>query len=52
MTLSKKFLPVLILGAFLILAAVIKFNPPEAQRRPGASGPQMAVETQIGRAHV
>lgn len=46
MTLPKKFLPVVILGAFLIIAAVIKLNPPEAQRRPGASGPEMAVETQ------
>ena len=46
MTLLKKFLPLVILGSFLVIAAVIKFNPPEAQRRPGASGPQMVVETQ------
>ena len=46
MTLLKKFLPLVILGTFLVVAAVIKLNPPEAQRRPGASGPQMAVETQ------
>ena len=46
MTLPKKFLPVAILGTFLVIAAVIKLNPPEAPRRPGASGPQIAVETQ------
>lgn len=46
MRLPKKFLPVVILGTFLVIAAVIKFNPPEAERRPGASGPQIAVETQ------
>ena len=46
MTLPKKFLPVVILGIFLLVAAVIKLNPPEAQRRPGGNGPQIAVETQ------
>ena len=46
MTLPKKFLPVAILGTFLVIAAVIKLNPPEAQRRPGASAPQITVETQ------
>ena len=46
MTLPKKFIPVVILGIFLLVAAVIKLNPPEAPRRPGGNGPQITVETQ------
>jgi len=45
MSINKKLLPVIILGALLSLAIVIKLNPPEApqQRKPG--GPQLTVET-------
>lgn len=46
----KKILPIAILGGFLLLAIVIKFNPPEGQQRGGFAGPQMTVEiTRVSR---
>lgn len=45
MTIKKTLLPVIILGALLSIAAVIKLNPPDSPQRQDAGGPQMAVET-------
>jgi len=45
MSLNKKLLPVIILGALLLLAFVIKLNPPEAPQQRNFSGPQIVVET-------
>ena len=41
---NKKLLPVLIIGALLLVAFVIKSNPPEPPARRGPTGPQMTVE--------
>ncbi len=47
MNLKKiKLLPVAILGGLILIAVLIKMNPPEAPQRRGPAGPQMAVETQ------
>ena len=45
MSINKKLIPVLIIGVLLIVAYVIKMNPPESPKRGGPTGPQMAVET-------
>lgn len=45
MSMKKKLLPLLIIGAFLLVAILIKMNPPESSRQRAFSGPQMAVET-------
>ncbi|MGB5689687.1 MAG: efflux RND transporter periplasmic adaptor subunit [Woeseiaceae bacterium] len=45
MSFNKKLLPVIILGALLSLAIVIKLNPPEAAQQRNVSGPQLSVET-------
>jgi RND family efflux transporter MFP subunit len=45
MSMNKKLLPVLIIGALLLVALIIKMNPPEAPTQRGSVGPQMAVET-------
>ncbi len=45
MSFNKKLLPVIILGALLSLAIVIKLNPPEAAQQRSVSGPQLSVET-------
>jgi len=45
MSTKLKLFPLIILGALLIVAAVIKLNPPEATQRTNSGGPQMAVET-------
>jgi RND family efflux transporter MFP subunit len=47
MNLKKtKIIPVAILGGLILIAALIKMNPPEAPQRRGPAGPQMTVETQ------
>ena len=47
MNLKKiKLLPVAILGGLILIAVLIKMNPPEAPQRRGPTGPQMTVETQ------
>lgn len=38
-------MPVAILGGLLLVAAVIRMNPPEAPQRPAFDGPMMMVET-------
>ena len=42
---NKKLLPVLIIGALLLVAFVIKKNPPESPSQRAFTGPQIAVET-------
>lgn len=42
---SRKLIPIGILGGLLILATIIRMNPPETPQRGGFSGPQMVVET-------
>jgi RND family efflux transporter MFP subunit len=43
---KKILLPFAILGTLVLIAVVIKMNPPEAPRRGDFGGPQMIVETQ------
>lgn len=45
MSFNKKLLPVIILGVLLLLAMVIRLNPPEAPQQRNFSGPQIVVET-------
>jgi RND family efflux transporter MFP subunit len=45
MTLNKKFLPIIILGVLLLLAVIIKLNPPAAPQQRNAGAPQLVVET-------
>ncbi|MGI9202928.1 MAG: efflux RND transporter periplasmic adaptor subunit [Woeseiaceae bacterium] len=42
---SKKLIPLGIFGTLILLAVVIKMNPPEAPQRGNFGGPQMVVET-------
>ncbi|MGB5580592.1 MAG: efflux RND transporter periplasmic adaptor subunit [Woeseia sp.] len=45
MTLTKRqIIPAIILGGLLLVAAVIKLNPPETRQRTDIVGPQLAVE--------
>lgn len=47
MKLNKKILmPITIFGGLLLVAILIKLNPPEAPTRPAFGGPQMIVEIQ------
>ena len=41
----KKLLPVAIFGALILVAVIIRMNPPEAPQRPAFSGPVMVVDT-------
>ena len=41
----KKFMPLAILGTLVLIAILIRLNPPEAPKRPAFAGPQMIVET-------
>ncbi len=42
---SRKLIPFAIFGGLILLAVVIKMNPPEAPQRGNFGGPQMVVET-------
>jgi multidrug efflux system membrane fusion protein len=42
---SKKMIPVAIIGGLLLIAVLIKMNPPEAPQRRPFAGPQMVVAT-------
>ncbi len=42
---TKKLIPAIILGTFILIAFVIRMNPPETTTRPDSAGPQMSVET-------
>jgi len=44
---NKKLIPVAIFGGLLLIAVIIRMNPPEAPQRPAFSGPMMTVETRI-----
>jgi len=44
-TKMKKYLPLGIFGGLLLIAILIKSNPPEAPQRPAFSGPVMVVDT-------
>jgi RND family efflux transporter MFP subunit len=45
MTLTKRtIIPIAIFGGLLLVAAVIKMNPPETRQRSNVAGPQLAVE--------
>lgn len=41
---SKKLIPVAIIGGLILVAVLIKMNPPEATQRRPFAGPQMVVE--------
>ena len=43
----KKLIPVAVLGGLVVIAAIIKMNPPEPPPRSAPSGPQMSIETTI-----
>ena len=43
----KKLIAVAIFGGLLLIAVIIRLNPPEAPQRPAFSGPVMTVETRI-----
>jgi RND family efflux transporter MFP subunit len=47
----KTLLPLAIIGGLILVAVVIKLNPPEAPSRTGFGGPQMIVETQTIERH-
>ncbi len=44
---NKKLIPLAIFGGLLLVAVIIRMNPPEAPQRPAFSGPMMTVETRI-----
>ena len=44
---NRKLIPVAIFGGLLLIAVIIRMNPPEAPQRPVFSGPVMTVETQV-----
>lgn len=43
--LSKKLIPVAIFATLIVVALLIRMNPPESQQREPFAGPQMVVET-------
>ena len=44
---NKKLIPFAIFGGLLLIAVIIRLNPPESQQRPAFSGPVMTVETRV-----
>jgi RND family efflux transporter MFP subunit len=44
---NKKLIPFAIFGGLLLVAVIIRLNPPEAPQRPAFSGPVMTVETRV-----
>lgn len=44
---NKKLLPVAIFGGLLLIAVIIRLNPPESEQRAPFSGPMMTVETRV-----
>ena len=44
---NKKLIPFAIFGGLLLVAVIIRMNPPEAPQRPAFSGPIMTVETRV-----
>ncbi|MDX1406127.1 MAG: efflux RND transporter periplasmic adaptor subunit [Woeseiaceae bacterium] len=43
----RKFLPLAIFGGALLIAIIIRLNPPESEQRQPFSGPMMTVETRV-----
>ena len=43
----KKIMPLAIFGGLVLIAAIIRMNPPEAPQRPAFGGPMMTVETDV-----
>ena len=44
---NKKLIPIAIFGGLLLIALIIRLNPPQAPQRPAFSGPMMTVETRV-----
>ena len=44
---NKKLIPIAIFGGLLLIAVIIRLNPPESQQRAAFSGPMMTVETKL-----
>lgn len=44
---SKRLIPIGIFGGLLLIALIIKMNPPKAPQRPAFDGPHMIVETDV-----
>jgi RND family efflux transporter MFP subunit len=44
---NKKLIPIAIFGGLLLVAVIIRLNPPQSQQRPAFSGPTMTVETRV-----
>jgi RND family efflux transporter MFP subunit len=44
---NKKLLPLAIFGGLLLIAIIIRLNPPESEQRTAFSGPMMTVETRV-----
>jgi RND family efflux transporter MFP subunit len=44
---NKKLIPIAIFGGLLLIAVIIRLNPPKSQQRPAFSGPVMTVETRV-----
>ena len=44
---NRKLIPIAIFGGLLLIAVIIRMNPPEAPQRPVFAGPVMTVETQV-----
>ena len=43
----KKIMPLAIFGGLVLIAVIIRMNPPEAPQRPAFGGPMMTVETDV-----
>jgi RND family efflux transporter MFP subunit len=43
----KKIMPLAIFGGLVLVAVIIRMNPPEAPQRPAFGGPMMTVETSV-----
>lgn len=44
---NKKLIPIAIFGGLLLIAVIIRLNPPKSQQRAAFSGPIMTVETRV-----
>lgn len=44
---NKTLIPIAIFGGLVLIAMIIRMNPPEAPQRPAFSGPMMTVETRV-----
>ena len=44
---NRKLIPVAIFGGLVMLALIIRMNPPESEQRQAFDGAQLLVETQL-----